>query len=1445
MEKSSALKFYGICVGAANITFVELCLDKEIPCVTKTFQISHEGNILGRLDEELKKIKHAGCKYIAITGRKIKDSVNISWISEPEAVEESFAFINKDKNKFDAVISMGAEVFIAYLLNKEGHISSVRTLSKCASGTGEFFMQQLHRMNITLPDAIKSTSKENIYRLSSRCSVFCKSDCTHALNKGQNVSEILAGLSEMMARKVLELLVNVPKNNIMLIGSVALNPHVVRFLKSDIKEIYVPQEAHYFEALGACLWAVKHKTEVKEQSFIKNRISSLKSNILPPLNSAFSLVDYKPDWQRENYNEGDVCILGLDVGSTTTKAVMLREKDNAVLDSIYLRTNGNPIEAACSCYKSLADKADKKIKIIGLGVTGSGRQIVALHALSEAIVNEIIAHSRAAVYFDPEVDTIFEIGGQDAKYTHITNGVSSDYAMNEACSAGTGSFLEESCKETLGVSLTEIEHYALKGNKPPNFNDQCAAFISSDIKAACQDGLSKEDIIAGLVYSICVNYNNRVKGNRIVGDKIFMQGGVCYNKAVPLAMASILGKKIIVPPDPGLMGAFGVALEVKNKLKMGLLKEKIFDLNELTNRKVSHKGFFKCNGGVEACDRKCDVARIEVLGKTHLFGGACNKYYNLCYDLKFDSEKMNLAKKREDTLFGPLKDTKEKPHHAHSGSYLNHKPVKSVGINKSFLTHILFPLYYNFFTSLGCKVIIPDKICDEGVQLKGASFCYPAEIAHGLFHDLLKQSPDYIFLPQILELKSKNARRSRKEQQSTCVILQGESYYLRSSFKDMDKNKILAPVLDFSEGLRGARLQFLDMAQTMGFKRKDAKKAYKLSCEKQHDFVRKTKHFGQTCLEELKKHPERIAVVLLGRAYNAFALEANMAIPDKFASRGITVIPFDCLPYENEPDDRHMYWATGQMLLKASRLVKKHPQLFATFITNFSCGPDSFIVGNVRDIMGKKPMLILEIDSHTADAGINTRIEAFLDIVKGVRSMGHSLEEKKEKFKPARCINFRKKIWITSSRRERFTIKDPRVKVIIPAMGELGPQALSAVFHSIGINSVSLLPSDDISLKYGRAHTTCKECLPLILTAGGLIRYFKEQPANGDVHVYFMPATGGNCRFGQYNVFLKNMIRKQKMKNLAVWSMDTQNSYTGLGVKFNKLVLKGAVISDVMYDMKNALKVLASDRNKAMSVFDCEWKKILHCLSSKGKKLEEQLKKSAHALKGIPLKYPLSEAKVVALMGEIYVRRDDFCCNAIIERLAQKGFIVKTAPVLEWLHYVDYLVKRKIIQSNFSVSGKIEFFFKQRLQKIYEKDIKEILSSSGLYHDDTVEMEEIMRFGKHLVSEQLTGESIVVVGAALKEIMHSACGIINVGPFACLPSRIIEAILSSNMNLKTKMEIEGKTGLSPEDNHEFAFLSIEVDGNPFPLLMDAKIEAFCLQAGRLHEKILTAPKKTV
>ena len=255
--------------------------------------------------------------------------------------------------------------------------------------------------------------------------------------------------------------------------------------------------------------------------------------------------------------------------------------------------------------------------------------------------------------------------------------------MNEACSAGTGSFIEESAWESLRVKVTEIEKIAMSAKNPPNFNDQCAAFISSDIKTALQENISKENIVAGLVYSVCLNYVNRVKGNRPIGSKIFMQGGVCYNKAIPIAMAALTGQQIIVPPEPGLMGAFGVALEVKEKINLGLLKKKKFDLQELARRDVKYKKPFICPGGKEKCDLKCSVNLIEIEGKTFPFGGACNKYYSINKKKNYDISKFDYVKRRQQLIFGKYSPKISLPNN-----------VKTIGINLSFQTFNLYPLFY-------------------------------------------------------------------------------------------------------------------------------------------------------------------------------------------------------------------------------------------------------------------------------------------------------------------------------------------------------------------------------------------------------------------------------------------------------------------------------------------------------------------------------------------------------------------------------------------------------------------------------------------------------------------------------------------------------------------------------------------------------------------------------
>ena len=327
-------------------------------------------------------------------------------------MEYAYAYLREQYPEVDVIVSAGGETFIAYKLDSKGRIVNVFTGNKCASGTGEFFLQQIKRMDLQLEEAVNCAELDNPYQVAGRCSVFCKSDCTHALNKGRPKEQVVAGLSRKLATKILEILEKTEYKKVMLVGGVSANRAVVGFLRQEIPGLYIPAEAGYFEALGAALRAQEAQT--KPLTLVEELLGQAGTSFafLPDLNDFLPMVTYKKA-HRGEIKAGDICILGLDVGSTTTKAVLMRSFDQAVLAACYLRTNGDPVRAARNCYEEINQACGKqKVKIIGLGVTGSGRQIAALHAGSEAVINEIIAHATAAVYFDAEVDTIFEIGAR-------------------------------------------------------------------------------------------------------------------------------------------------------------------------------------------------------------------------------------------------------------------------------------------------------------------------------------------------------------------------------------------------------------------------------------------------------------------------------------------------------------------------------------------------------------------------------------------------------------------------------------------------------------------------------------------------------------------------------------------------------------------------------------------------------------------------------------------------------------------------------------------------------------------------------------------------------------------------------------------------------------------------------------------------------------------------
>ncbi len=1422
----------GVCLGASSVSFVRIIKENSSVKISDVLTLQHNGDPKKVFRERLQGFNIRGVPVV-VTGRKFRKLVRFTNIPEPQAIEYAFSYVNKNKENYSAVASLGGETFIVYTLDDGGKISNVITRNQCASGTGEFFLQQIKRMDLGIEEVVRMAKDAEPFKVSGRCSVFCKSDCTHALNKGVKKSEVAAGLSLMMAEKVEELLKKVRPGKIMVVGGVTKNSVVISFLKKLIPDIAVPDEAAYFEALGAALYGFENK--VNDVDGFDDIFVNGKSSFVfhKPLENFREKVHFKT-MERSTAEEGDVCILGLDVGSTTTKAVVLRISDDRILGSAYLYTHGNPIEASRKCYSELLRQIPVDINIIGIGTTGSGRQIAGLHALTEGVLNEIVAHATAAVYFDPEVDTIFEIGGQDAKYTYIVNKVPADYAMNEACSAGTGSFIEESAHESLGIKVTEIEPIAMRGDMPPNFSDQCSAFISSDIKTAQQENISKENIVAGLVYSICLNYVNRVKGNRPVGKKIFMQGGVCYNKAIPVAMAALTGKDIIVPPEPGLMGAFGVALEIKNKIELGIMKPGKFYLNDLAGREVGFRKSFVCAGGLDKCDLACSINRIEVQGKTYPFGGACNMYYNLINHKKVDADKYDYVKKRHYLMFEKYAPEADLPENA-----------PTIGINQSFHTHTIYPLYYNFFTRLGFKVILSEKVNEKGLERENTSFCYPAQISLGLFADLIEKKPDYYFVPEIFEMYVNDSDYHRLDFNCTCVFVSGEPFYLKQAFKDLvPAERLITPYFNFANGFDKEENKFLLVAEQVGASGESKiREAFRSAVKIQEEFFRELFSMGLEFTEFMKQYPEETAVVLVGRPYNSFTELANKGIPKKFASRGVYVVPYDMFDFRQEIIDDDQYWEGGKKILKIARIIKNNPQFFATYISNFSCGPDSFLLNTFRTIMGTKPSLTLELDGHTADAGINTRIDAALDIIKNYRKIQNGISDPGyDDFTPARIEFGAEQGFFVTSDGEKIPLSDPKIDILIPSMGDLAAPMFAAGMRSQGFNAIAMPEGNPEILKYGRSVASGKECLPLLLCVGSLLDYLENKWDGKQYIAFFIVSGAGNCRLGQYSVFIRDIIKKRKLKNVTTLSLMNEDGFAGLGPNFSLRGIQTLFVSDVLDDVRSGVMAHAQDPENGLKVFYRGFEELNRVFAESPDKIYRALKKFSSIFKNeVPARVPINKAKYIALCGEIYVRRDHFSHKWLNKHFAKKGFILKDSYISEWIYYVDYLLKLKLLEPDTSLRKKIERLIRVFYMRTAEYRIKKILARSGYYKFTMTNVEALLKRSKHIVPLEYKGEPGLTLGVALHESIDKYCGVINLGPFGCMPTRFTESLAATETRVENKIFAErlvNKNYKLPEifnGKMNIPFLTIEADGNAYPQVIEARLETFALQAERIAD----------
>jgi predicted CoA-substrate-specific enzyme activase len=657
--------------------------------------------------------------------------------------------------------------------------------------------------------------------------------------------------------------------------------------------------------------------------------------------------------------------LGVDIGSVSTNLVVIDEHGN-LLKEIYLRTQGRPIEVVDSGLREIQAELGERLEILGVGTTGSGRELIGELIGADTVNDEITAHKTGAMHVSRQlgmeaVDTIFEIGGQDSKFIRIDKGIVVDFTMNEACAAGTGSFLEEQA-EKLGISIKgEFAERALASKRPARLGERCTVFMERDVTSMMHKGAEVGDLCAGLAYSVALNYLNRVVRGRRIGDTIYFQGGTAYNDSVAAAFSQILEKPIIVPPHNGVIGAIGMALIARDVMQDSgkATKFRGYDLNKV--------GFTSREFVCHACSNYCDIKEFKIEGQKSYWGDKCSDKF----------------RKRARTDRQPI--IEDLLHYRDVMLEQVRKPAngkRKVGIPRSMSFYDRFPFWCAYFQELGFDVVVSQptdrNISVAGDELSIAQPCYPVKVAHGHVQHLLESGVDYVLVPNVVNAEAP----PRCDESHLCPWNQTLPFVVRAVPQlEAARDRMLSPTVHFRYGRKHVEKELAEFAKTLRISKRASDRATAAAFAAQGAFNEATLEAGRQALNKITASGEP-ALVLVGRPYNLYDRNVNCDIPRKLRSQyGVNVLPMDFLALEDEDImdvNPNMYWNSGRQILAAARITRRHPNLHLVYISNFKCGPDSYIKSFVDDAAGK-PSLVLQFDGHSNDAGFITRCEAYLD----------------------------------------------------------------------------------------------------------------------------------------------------------------------------------------------------------------------------------------------------------------------------------------------------------------------------------------------------------------------------------------------------------------------------------------------------------------------------------
>ncbi len=1314
---------------------------------------------LGRPEEAIVAIvdelgRPSTCAVTGSGGRRVADILGLAY------VDPAVALVAAAEGRTDIrhIVDIGGASLSIVDLDEEGRFSGFRTNSLCAAGTGSFLDEQAARMKLTLEEMAAERTGDDPPRIAARCAVFAKSDLIHRQQEGYSIPEMWSGLCRGMVSTALNTLFRGrrPSGKVLLAGGVARNLEVVRWLRKEIgAELVVPPSPETFSASGA-LRAARDAgcadfgsiTQAGEGGNIPRR---------PPLE--LELSKYPSFGCRESYEEdgtevrihhdlaGEV-VIGIDIGSTSTKAVIL-DGDERVLADFYRRTSGDPIGATQKLMRNIAGAArGSALEVVGVGTTGSGRKMVGTIIGADRIINEITAHVRGAAKDTPDVETIFEIGGQDSKFVSIKEGVPHDSNMNYVCAAGTGSFVEEQAGK-LGFRLTEIGD-SVMGAQPPYSSDRCTVFMEQDVHSLVRAGFSRREVMASVLCSVVQNYINKVVGRRPYSrKKICFMGATARNKGLVAAFEKLVGCPIVVSPYCHVMGAYGVARVV---------------LEEAVRRgeKTKFLGLGFADARVELAREECRLCANHCRITRALVGEAADPKTAPSWGYMCGRDPDEGLRINEN--FEPFR--KRARLFKGAGSRPPVAGQKTIGIPRALLFMSYAPLWRRFFSELGMRAVLSKPTSERTLEIAsewiGSDYCYPLKLAHGHLRDLAtNEEVDAIFIPYMVQGEMHDDRFSRSVFCPYNIAL--PSIADHAGVTEGADKPLIKPIVNLQWSARLIVDSLVHaLRPTFKFGRKEIARAWDAALREQKEFARSVEAVGREELCRLEARGGQ-AIVILGRPYNVYDGGANLGLPQKIADLGLGVLSVDMLPLGDvrvDPLFSNMYWRYGRRILQAAHYIARHPRLHAVFLTNFGCGPDSFLQTYVEHIMRGKPMLLLEIDEHSADAGYITRLEAFRDVIAGEK------KAEAEHREPGTVGGIVSRSRVSHPTAPTHESRPPET-LWLPPMHPYGTPILAAALRSLG-RDARPLPGETLE-SFMKAKEFCRgtECVPAPATIGAFLDVLYKSDAP-ERQTLFMPSAKGPCRFGQYHTLHRLILDQAGFHRSKIEAWSDESGTYGTDMKTSRVLYNAILASDLLYKARSRIRPYAKDRDGFDRMMEDEHARIV-LAAERGASMREALSEAAARLarvERIDVKKPL-----VGIVGEIYVRLNTFTNGRLVETIEDAGGEAWTAPMSEWIHYLSHMDVYSAKEERKGALTRLKTGLKNRFMMRMGKALTSRMQAV-IGDREEPPIESTLAAGEAYMPKKFEGESILTVGRAV-EFAHQGCSlIINCAPFGCMPGTL-------------------------------------------------------------------------